>query len=267
MNLDRSELKFRAKNVLATKYWPFFFVSLLEYIALGFVGFNFNSNSINSIRNAALLILLIGSASILGLLINIFFVNPFRVGLCKFMVFNSENQYTDYSPLWNIFKENYLQVVKTTFIRDVFLVLWSLPYILGMGICSAFAAVMSSHPGFVLSIFALGLFLLGLILSIGGLVLMLYKTYSYYMTDYIIAENPYISSREAISASKDMMYGVKVFAFLLQLSFIGWFLLGLLLCGIGTLFVLPYQNATMAQFYMQLRDQQDIYNKGYRIIN
>jgi len=39
----------------------------------------------------------------------------------------------------------------------------------------------------------------------------------------------------------------------LDLSFIGWYLLGALLFLVGVLFVMPYENATKAELYLVLR--------------
>ena len=50
-----------------------------------------------------------------------------------------------------------------------------------------------------------------------------------------------------------MTYGHKFDIFILRLSFIGWYLLGLLCLVIGTLFVLPYEYATEAELYLVLR--------------
>ncbi len=49
-----------------------------------------------------------------------------------------------------------------------------------------------------------------------------------------------------------------------ELSFIGWYLLGAILCGIGALFVNPYKDATMTQLYLELRGPK---NYGYTIID
>ena len=46
-------------------------------------------------------------------------------------------------------------------------------------------------------------------------------SYSYAMTEYILAENPELSASEAISRSKQMMDGNKWRLFCLQFSFIG----------------------------------------------
>lgn len=47
--------------------------------------------------------------------------------------------------------------------------------------------------------------------------------------------------------------GHKFDMFMLDLSFFGWYLLGALACGIGVLFVMPYENATNAELYLVLR--------------
>ena len=41
--------------------------------------------------------------------------------------------------------------------------------------------------------------------------------------------------------------------FVLDLSFLGWIILGLICCGIGILFVLPYPEATNAEVYLILK--------------
>jgi hypothetical protein len=45
------------------------------------------------------------------------------------------------------------------------------------------------------------------------------------------------------------MYGNKWKLFCLELSFIGWFILGLLTAGIGMLWVMPYITTATAGFY------------------
>jgi len=41
--------------------------------------------------------------------------------------------------------------------------------------------------------------------------------------------------------------------FILDLSFLGWFILGALALGIGILFVQPYYDATNAELYLNLK--------------
>ena len=73
------------------------------------------------------------------------------------------------------------------------------------------------------SVFVKDLFLyLWSITIIGGVI----KHYSYYAVPYIIAENPGIGPLEAITLSRRMMNGHKMEAFLFDLSYIGWIVLG-----------------------------------------
>lgn len=79
------------------------------------------------------------------------------------------------------------------------------------------------------------------------------KYYQYYMVPYIIAENPDIGFRQAARISKNMMKGNKWRTYVLEISFMGWHLLGAITFGIGTIFISPYVNATFAALYERLR--------------
>lgn len=94
-------------------------------------------------------------------------------------------------------------------------------------------------------------FLWYLLLIIPGIV----KLYAYSLTSYILADNPDIGTKRAVELSKQMTDGQKWRMFVLDLSFIGWYLVGALALLVGTLFVLPYVNATNAELYLALRRQ------------
>lgn len=81
------------------------------------------------------------------------------------------------------------------------------------------------------------------------------KAYSYYMSMYILAENKGMGAREAISKSKQMMHGHKMELFVLELSFIGWGLLVAITFGIAAIWVVPYMQATYANFYKKLTEE------------
>ena len=59
---------------------------------------------------------------------------------------------------------------------------------------------------------------------------------------------------EAIKESMRLMNGHKADLFILQLSFIGWTILGLITV-IGFIWVIPYINTSIAAFYEQLRNK------------
>lgn len=88
-----------------------------------------------------------------------------------------------------------------------------------------------------------------LLLIVPGIV----KSYSYAMTEYILFDNPNIGAEEAINRSMVMMKGKKLKLFLLDLSFVGWFILALLTLGIGFVLLVPYIYTAHAAFYEDLK--------------
>ena len=78
------------------------------------------------------------------------------------------------------------------------------------------------------------------------------------MAYYIMNDNPYIKPIEAINKSKAMMKGYKGKYFLLGLSFIGWYLLGILTLGIGYIWLTPYVGLSTANFYENLKQNQGL---------
>ena len=73
------------------------------------------------------------------------------------------------------------------------------------------------------------------------------------MVPYILSDNPNIGYERAVELSIEMTAGEKMDMWVLDLSFIGWYLLGTLLFLVGVLFVMPYENATKAELYLVLR--------------
>jgi uncharacterized membrane protein len=98
------------------------------------------------------------------------------------------------------------------------------------------------------------LFLWTLLLIVPGII----KAYSYRMVPYILADDPTISGMDAITLSRRMMDGQKWNAFVLDLSFIGWFLLSAVTLGlVGIFYTNPYVYATHAELYQTLKAQMN----------
>lgn len=117
------------------------------------------------------------------------------------------------------FDHNYMNSVKTLFFRDLYVFLWSLLFII---------------PGII-------------------------KSYEYRMIPYILGDNPDISREEAFAISSAMMMGNKWNAFVLDLSFLGWYILSGMTLGIlGIFYVNPYVNQTDAALYQKLKGLQTI---------
>lgn len=92
-------------------------------------------------------------------------------------------------------------------------------------------------------------FLWSLLFVIPGIV----KLYSYSMSMYILAENKGKPALDCISESEDMTEGHKMELFVLDLSFIGWVLLGTITFGIAFIWIDPYMQATYANAYRFLK--------------
>lgn len=224
----RATLKTRAKNVLFQTYWISFAVCLLAGIIVGGVraGININNSygsgsGFNEIWRhpivTTIVFGLLGAAAIVGTAIGLvyaFFVgNPVRVGMSHFFL-SSRKGNVDFPKMFYAFKAGqYMDIVKAMAWRFLFTFLWLLALII---------------PGII-------------------------KAYAYSMVPYILADNPNIGYDRALKLSMDMTRGYKFRIFVLQLSFLGWFLLGLILCGVSVLFVMPYYEATMAELYGELR--------------
>ena len=102
--------------------------------------------------------------------------------------------------------------------------------------------------GFLSTLFTM---LWALLFIIPGIV----KAYGWSLIYYIKADHPEYDWRQCMNESAAMMRGHKMKLFFLDLSFIGWYLLGALCFGVGTLWVVPYHTATHAQFYEDLCSQ------------
>ena len=92
-------------------------------------------------------------------------------------------------------------------------------------------------------------FLWSLLFIIPGII----KAFSYAMTPFILDENPELGASEAIHRSRMMMKNHKFDLFWLYLSFIGWFLLCCITCGIGFIWLTPYINTAKASFYEEVK--------------
>lgn len=155
------------------------------------------------------------SLAILGIGYSIFVASPLMVGKSRFFLEHRVRRSTVVSAFWPFMRKGYLNVVKSMLLTGLTIFLWSLLLII---------------PGII-------------------------KAYQYSQVPYILAENPDIEWRRALELSRGMTDGCKFDIFVLQLSFIGWYLLGTLALGIGVLFVAPYPEATMAELYSNLRSK------------
>ena len=79
------------------------------------------------------------------------------------------------------------------------------------------------------------------------------KAIAYSQAKYVIHDNPRLKGKEAIEISKRMTNGFKGDLFSMYLSFIGWYILVGLTCGILSIYVTPYVETTAAMYYENLK--------------
>ena len=119
--------------------------------------------------------------------------------------------------LFNGFKQNYVNIVKVNFMKGLFTFLWALCFII---------------PGIV-------------------------KGYQWRYTNQILAEHPDWDYKEVLEASEKLTANNKMNLFVLDLSFIGWYILfsilDLLTIGLASYLLNPYVYATNAEAYYWLK--------------
>ena len=119
---------------------------------------------------------------------------------------------------------------------------------------NVFSGFSSFGKTFVLNLLiTIFVFLWTLLLIVPGIIALIRYSMSYF----IMYDNPELTATEALDRSKEMMDGEKMNLFVLWLSFLGWFILGLVTLGIGFIWIIPYYNAAKTAFYEDLKAKKE----------
>ena len=233
MMWNRAELKMRGNMAFKKNYVSAVVVALLMGIfgtvsgesSARRVSENSDIYSGNLFNVGMITGLLAGIATVVILIVlvaRVFVGNLLKMGGYRFFILNQTAQPGIGTLLDGFRSGHYVNIVLTMFLRDLFTALWSLLLVV---------------PGIV-------------------------KHYEYLMVPYIIAENPAMDYKEAFQISKQMMDGEKMEAFIMDLSFLGWYLLSAVTCGLLAIFyVNPYVQASFAEMYTF--NKQKAYQEGY----
>ncbi|MEI5993214.1 DUF975 family protein [Candidatus Enterococcus mansonii] len=101
--------------------------------------------------------------------------------------------------------------------------------------------------------------LLGLLLVVFGLLMILAGVFIsgvFQFAVWVKIDDPELSVGDALKYALYLMQGRFGQYLLLQLSFIGWFIVGILVLGIGLLWVIPYHDVAIASFYDTAREEK-----------
>lgn len=233
MMWNRAELKMRGNMAFKKNYVSAVVVALLMGIfgtvsgesSARRVSENSDIYSGNLFNVGMITGLLAGIATVVILIVlvaKVFVGNLLKMGGYRFFILNQTAQPGIGTLLDGFRSGHYVNIVLTMFLRDLFTALWSLLLVV---------------PGIV-------------------------KHYEYLMVPYIIAENAAMDYKEAFQISKQMMDGEKMEAFIMDLSFLGWYLLSAVTCGLLAIFyVNPYVQASFAEMYTF--NKQKAYQEGY----
>ena len=226
------ELKERGKAAFKANYWRCVLTAFLLTLITGGAAYGGGTwkfdvvdegktiwESIRSYfeKSPSSTFLIIGTVALgltIAILLKIFLLNPLEVGCSRFFRKNIAGP-AEFKAIGEGFGD-YGHVFGTLFLRDLFLWLWSLLFVI---------------PGII-------------------------KSYSYRMVPYILKDEPDLSAREVIDRSRAMMKGHKWHAFILDLSFLGWMILAVLTLGVLSFFwVDPYIKSTNAALYTELKGE------------
>ncbi len=277
--MTRERLKDWAKTALNRSYWKSVLVALILTATVGSssssgsgsgdlseIDFSqMSEEEIIIILGVIAVVLFIGFMMwIVGMLIKAFLLNPLHVGCQAYFCEGLENPEVSLGLMGKGFKPNYKNVAKTMFFKDLYLFFWSLlswiPVIIFLGgvlVCAIFEENLSvSGDDSLISVI---LIILGSLMVLGVILAMIpyiMKSYEYLLIPYILADNPDMERKEAFALTKKMMTGHKWEAFVLYLSFMGWYILSAFTCGILNIFyVEPYRAYTIAAYYKVLNQK------------
>lgn len=143
--------------------------------------------------------------------------SPLRISFARTYLDLTHDEKPKFSGLGFGFKNCWEQSVLLNFFKGLFLFLWTLLFVI---------------PGII-------------------------KSYSYSMTNYIMADEPDISALDAITKSRKLMSGHKFSLFILDISFFFWYLLAAITFGIANIYIKPYIEATKANFYLKVKEEAE----------
>ena len=217
MHISNSVLKQRAKNNLKKDFWTAFAACVVSSLATGMAsGLSALSSAMTSmstiLETDIPFAVILSPLSSIASLATLLVTGTLSVGLAIFFLNLANGAKAEVENVLSQFKKNWSNTFVMGLLTAIFITLWSFLFLI---------------PGIVAAL-------------------------SYFAAPYILAEHPEIKASDAIKMSKDMMNGHKKQLFSLCLSFTGWFILGIFSFGIAFIYVMPYMQATMAEFFNEI---------------
>ncbi|WP_155973371.1 DUF975 family protein [Streptococcus ruminantium] len=204
-----------------------------------------------------------------GLLLGLLYLS---VSFTVFHVIKGSKKTTSFRDVLTLFNHKDFGKIFSTFILKQFLLfLWGLLFYLGIAMVSGSSTLLAALvvasgvtdltmlPQDVLAVI-LAVFLIGLIITLVGMILYIPQVYAYSQVDYILFEQlergEYAGAFSIIKSSRKLMRGYKFKRFVLDITFLGWYILIGVTFGLAGLYVWPYQYAAQVHFYKEIMEEQ-----------
>jgi uncharacterized membrane protein len=183
-------------------------------------------------------------------LISLLITGPLAFSLTQYFYKLMQGKVLELGTMWDGFRRYKVTVV--LFILVFFWsFLWMLPALaLGVGVVMITAVLggvgLASGAGWELLLQgSIWLLLVLVLVAVWGL----YVQARYSQAWFLIAKDNKLTPSQAVAQSVALMKGHMEEYIILELSFLGWVMLGCLTLGIGFLFVVPYRQTTMANYF------------------
>lgn len=241
--MDRVTLKEYAKakvNGKRVEIWKALIFSFLGSMLVNFIVPSVDFDSLASYYISANDIWYFVRTTIISSLITTLLLQPLTYGINQYLMDFDKDDYGTNNTIFSF----YNNIIKI-FVLTVFILIVTQ--------CFTIVAIIFIFFGAALNImdvslgFALPLIVIGQFVSI-------YLSFCFVAVPYIYKENKDMSIIEIMKLSNQMMKGHKIEYFVLDLSFIGWYLLSTLTCGLLLIWVLPYSSFTMAKYFLDLKE-------------
>lgn len=233
MTLDRSAVKENAKQLIHKNYWMCVLASFILMICLADTfgaassGSRINISATQPVLTIPtftdILSLMTSSAFFYGATISLFIGFFFSVFVGNPMEYGARNWFACHVKGTDSQDVLFSGFRKNQWIRISAMLLWR----------------------------SLMVFLWSLLLVVPGVV----KSYQYKFVPYILAEHPMMNTSDVMKYSSNLTNGHKMELFVLDLSFIGWFIVSALTLNLAGLFYVgPYFYQTQSLAYLEIRD-------------
>ena len=268
--IDRASIKLQSKQQLQGKIWMTFLCVLVASLIGGAIGGI--PSKVMQYTDSGIVWFIAWAVYVAAL---IMIAMPINVGLTKVYLNITYGYKPSLATLFEPFGKNYKNSVLTPLLVSVYEFLWYIPFFIVSIIISAiaFAGAIYTIGEDIMDLFLYGDMpssgsiagVIGALFGIYLIILLMMIPYIIIVNAYVLCEYPDMTPSQCISASKAMMKGRRWELFVLNLSFILWYLLVVVTFGIAIIYVGPYVSVTLTNYYHRIKGGYtgpDAYNNG-----